>query len=73
MTTVKISDFNEPMNSLLHIKSEDDSDEETQPNQFQVREPTSDSSRDTSGKKRYNWDDFNEEDRPPAKKRYCLE
>ncbi|KYN15217.1 DNA repair protein RAD50 [Trachymyrmex cornetzi] len=31
MTTVKISDFNEHMDSLLHVKSEDESDEEQRP------------------------------------------
>ncbi|XP_050464674.1 DNA repair protein RAD50 [Cataglyphis hispanica] len=66
MTAVKISDFNEPTNSMVQIKSEDESDEEERhPNQFS----TSDLS-DKSSRKRYNWDDFNEHDRPPTKKRY---
>ncbi|KMQ92902.1 dna repair protein rad50 [Lasius niger] len=66
MTAVKISDFNEPTSSLVHIKSEDESDEEERrPNQ-----PTSGASTDMSSRKRYNWDDFNEHDRPPTKKRY---
>lgn len=66
MTAVKISDFNEPTSSMVQIKSEDESDEEERrPNQF----PTSDLS-DKSSRKRYNWDDFNEHDRPPTKKRY---
>lgn len=69
MSAVKISDFNEPMSSLVQIKSEDESDEEERrPNQF--RDPTSSSSTDRSNKKRYNWDDFNEHDRPPTKRRY---
>ncbi|XP_029680101.1 DNA repair protein RAD50 [Formica exsecta] len=69
MSAVKISDFNEPMSSLVQIKSEDESDEEERrPNQF--RDPTSGSSTDRSNKKRYNWDDFNEHDRPPTKRRY---
>lgn len=66
MTAVKISDFNEPASSLVQIKSEDESDEEERhPN----RASTSGLS---TNKKRYNWDDFNEHDRPPAKKRYCF-
>ncbi|XP_012527415.1 DNA repair protein RAD50 [Monomorium pharaonis] len=69
MTTVKISDFNEPMSSLLHIKNEDESsDEEEQgPNQF--GEPSG-LSRGTANKKRYNLD--NDDNRPPAKKKYCF-
>nr|XP_012221947.1 PREDICTED: DNA repair protein RAD50-like [Linepithema humile] len=70
MTAVKMSDFNEPTSSLVHhIKSEDESDEEEQrPNQ--LRGPTS-SSKNVSNK-RYNWDDFNEEDRQPRPDvRFC--
>ncbi|XP_018394669.1 PREDICTED: DNA repair protein RAD50 [Cyphomyrmex costatus] len=67
MTTVKISDFNEHMGSLLHVKNEDESDEEERPNQS-----TSGLSRDVLNKKRYNLDDTNEDNRPPAKKRYCF-
>jgi len=71
MTAVRISDFNEPMNSLLQIKSEDESDEEEQhPNQF--RASTSGLSKGTSSKKRYNLDDIDEDNRPPAKKKYCF-
>lgn len=72
MTTVKISDFND-MNSmgLLHIKSEDESDEEERrPNQF--RESTSGLFRATSSKKRYNLDDTDEDIKRPAKKKYCF-
>jgi len=58
------------MNSLLHIKSEDESDEEEQSNQF--GEPSRGLSRNTLSKKRYNLDDFNEDNRPPAKKKYCF-
>jgi len=66
MTAVKISDFNEPASSLVQIKSEDESDEEE-------RRPNRGSTSGLStNKKRYNWDDFNEHDRPPAKKRYCF-
>jgi len=71
MTAVKISDFNEPMSSLLQIKSEDESDEEERrPNQF--RESTSGLSKGTLNKKRYNLDDIDEDNRPPAKKKYCF-
>lgn len=66
MTAVKISDFNEPTSSLVQIKSEDESDEEER----RPRESTSGLSTDKSNKKRYNWDDFNEHDTPPAKKKY---
>lgn len=72
MTAVKISDFNEPMNSLslVHeIKSEDESEEEQHPNR--LREATSSST--NASNKRYNWVDYNEEDRQPAKKRYRFE
>lgn len=69
MTAVKLSAFNEPMSSLLHIKSEDEADEEEQDsNEF--RESTSGLSRSTLSKKRYNLDDFNEGNRPPTKKKY---
>lgn len=72
MTAVKISDFNEATSSLVHIKSEDESDEEERrPNQF--RDTTSGLSSNTSSRKRYNWDDFNEQDRPPTKKKYRFE
>jgi len=67
MTTVKISDFNEHMGSLLHVKSEDESDEEQRPIQS-----TSGLGRDISNKKRYNLDNIDENNRPPAKKRYCF-
>jgi len=71
MTAVKLSDFNEPTNSLLHIKSEDESDEEEErPNQF--GESTSGLSRNASSKKRYNGDEDDENNRPPAKKRFCF-
>jgi hypothetical protein len=74
MTAVKISDFNEPASyPIHHIKSDDETDEEEQrPNQ--LRESTSgSSSTNVLNKKRYNWDDFNEEDRQPTKKRYRFE
>lgn len=71
MTTVKLSSFNEPMSSLLHIKSEDESDEE-ELDSNQLRESTSGLSRDALSKKRYNLDDLNEDNRPPAKKKYCF-
>ncbi|KAG5322879.1 RAD50 protein, partial [Pseudoatta argentina] len=67
MTTVKISDFNEHMGSLLHVKSEDESDEEQRPIQS-----TSSLGRAISNKKRYNLDNIDENNRPPAKKRYCF-
>lgn len=67
MTMVKISDFNEHMGSLLHVKSEDEeSDEEQRPIQS-----TSGLGRDTN-KKRYHLDNIDEDNRPPAKKRYCF-
>ncbi|XP_024893942.1 DNA repair protein RAD50 [Temnothorax curvispinosus] len=69
MTAIKLSAFNEPMSSLLHIKDEDESDDEERVNE--VQESTSGTSRDTSSKKRYNLDD-NEDSRPPAKKKYCF-
>lgn len=73
LTAVKISDFNEPTNSLvMNIKDEDESDEE-EPERHRPpsRGPDNNSSTaSTSHKKRYNWDD--EEERP-AKKRYCFE
>lgn len=66
MTAVKLSAFNEPMSSLLQIKSEDEADEEElDSNEF--RASTSGLSRDTLSKKRYNLD---EDNRPPAKKKY---
>lgn len=71
LTAVKISDFNEPTNSMMTIKDEDESDEEER------RRPSSrvpDSNlftASTSNRKRYNWDDLNEEERP-TKKRYCF-
>lgn len=70
---MKISDFNEPMSSVVHyIKSEDESDDEEQyPNQ--LRASTSGSSANATNKKRINWDDFNEEDRQPTKKRHRLD
>lgn len=70
MSAVRLSAFNEPMSSLLHIKSEDESDEEEQSNQF--GEPSRGLSRNILSKKRYNLDDFNEDNRPPAKKKYCF-
>lgn len=65
MTAVKISDFNEPASSLVQIKSEDESDEEE-------RRPDRGSTSLSTNRKRYNWDDFSERDRPPTKKRYCF-
>ncbi|XP_011638755.1 DNA repair protein RAD50 [Pogonomyrmex barbatus] len=71
MTAVKISDFNEPTSSLLHVKSEDESDEEDQrANQF--GQSTSGLSKQTSSKKRFNWNDSNE-DEPPPRKKYHFE
>jgi len=69
MTMVKLSDFNEPTNSLVHVKSEDESDEE-HPNQ--LRDSGSGSSTSTTNRKRYNLGDLNE-DRPAAKKKYRFE
>ncbi|XP_011173530.2 DNA repair protein RAD50 [Solenopsis invicta] len=67
MTAVRICDFNEPTSSLLHIKNEDESDEEEQdPNQFGAS--TSGLSRVTLSRKRNN----DEDNRPPAKKKYCF-
>ncbi|EFN87868.1 DNA repair protein RAD50 [Harpegnathos saltator] len=69
LTAVKISDFNEPTNSLMHIKDEDESDEEER-HRLPSRDLDTDTA-STSNRKRYNWDDFNDEERP-AKKRYCF-
>lgn len=69
MTAIRLSAFNEPTSSLLHIKSEDESDEEEQ---YSNGPSTSGLSRGTMSKKRYNLDDSNEDNRPPAKKKYCF-
>lgn len=71
MTAVKISDFNEPTNSLVHIKDEDASDEEERHPPALRGPDNSLFTASTSNKKRYNWDNFNEEERP-TKKRYCV-
>ncbi|KAL0115846.1 hypothetical protein PUN28_011015 [Cardiocondyla obscurior] len=68
MTAVKFSAFNETMSSLLHIKSEDEESDTEQSNQSQ--EVASFLSRGTLGKKRYNLDDCNTDNRPA--KKYCF-
>ncbi|XP_011883342.1 PREDICTED: DNA repair protein RAD50-like [Vollenhovia emeryi] len=68
MTSVKLSTFNDPTSSLLHVKSEDESEEEEERlNQFGAS--TSGLSRGTA--KRYN-NLSDEDNRPPAKKKYCF-
>ncbi|EZA56610.1 DNA repair protein RAD50 [Ooceraea biroi] len=71
MTAVKRSDFNEPTNSLVHIKSEDESDEEERPNQY--RDSDNGPSTSTLNRKRYNLDNSSEEERPAARKKYRFE
>nr|XP_012218827.1 PREDICTED: DNA repair protein RAD50-like [Linepithema humile] len=74
MTAVKLSDFNEPTNSLVcHMRriTLDESDaEEQRPNQ--LRKSTN-SSINVSNKKRYNWNDFNKMDKQPTAKKCRLE
>ncbi|XP_020285711.1 DNA repair protein RAD50 [Pseudomyrmex gracilis] len=71
MTAIKMSDFNEPHNSLVHIKDEDESDEEEQTTSNQLRDASSNMSAGPANKKRFNWDDFDEDDR--SRKRHRLE
>jgi len=70
MTTVKLSDFNEPTNSMIHVKSEDESDEE-HPNQ--LGDSGSAPSTSTANRKRYNFTGDLNEDKPEPKKRYRFE
>lgn len=68
---MKISDFNEPTSTLMHIKDEDDSEEEERPTS-RTKDSGNGSSVGETSRKRYNWDDFPEEERP-TKKRFCFE
>ncbi|XP_011862759.1 PREDICTED: DNA repair protein RAD50-like [Vollenhovia emeryi] len=67
MISVKLSTFNDPTSSLLHMSEDESEEEEERLNQFGAS--TSGLSRGTA--KRYN-NLSDEDNRPPAKKKYCF-